>query len=113
MKIKNEELDTITRSKITKITLSTSYKYKVKIILAIAKLLNVRVGLEYPFIYHLKNNKAYKPGDPCRDGVAVEAKCPDNNGMITLDDGTKVQVKITEDGAFYYENNGKHYLIWA
>lgn len=115
MKIKkNEELDTITRSKITKITLSTSYKYKVKIILAIARLLNVRVGLEYPFVYHLKNNKVYKPGDPYRDGITVEAKWPDNDGMITLDGGIKVQVKTTEDGILYYKHKGqKYYLIYG
>lgn len=114
MKIKNEELNTTTRSEITKITLSKSYKYKVKIILALAKLLNVRVGLEYPFVYRLKNNKVYKPGDPYRDGIAVEAEWPDNDGIITLDDGTKVQVKTTEDGILYYKHKGqKYYLIYG
>lgn len=50
-------IDKETQAKITRITLSTSYKYKAKILFAIAKLFNIKIGFEYPFVYRIKKKK--------------------------------------------------------
>lgn len=43
-----------THIKIKKITSSTLYKYKAKLLFAIAKLLNIKIGFEYPFVYDIE-----------------------------------------------------------
>lgn len=46
-----------TQIKIKKITSSILYKYKAKLLFAIAKLLNIKIGFEYPFVYNIENKE--------------------------------------------------------
>lgn len=43
--------------KIAKTTSSALYKYKAKVLFAIAKLLNITIGFEHPFVYDIENKK--------------------------------------------------------
>lgn len=58
------------------------------------------------------NQKTYKVGEPFRDGTCVHILWGEK-GCLTMDK-KEIEMKWTEDGLMYYEENGqKFYPIYA